>query len=990
MRRAAPPPDPPLYKLFGGKPPRPSNPRSAIRRFDAWVNGLADTPSLERFHHLLQAPKVRRLLLGIADHSPFLWRLITQDLERLVALLEQPPHASLGQIVSAVAAACATRETEAAVMQALRCARQGAALLLALADLGGAWRLGEVTEALTQFADVVVAGAVGFLVRREMAEGRLRDEPQIVQNCGVVVLALGKHGARELNYSSDIDLVVLYDPASAALAPASEPSAVFVALTKRLVRLLQESTADGYVLRVDLRLRPDPGSTAIAISLPAAFAYYETVGQNWERAALIKARPIAGQLELGQRFLDDLAPFIWRKFFDYAAIADIHAMKRQIHAFRGHAEVTVLGHDVKLGRGGIREIEFFAQTQQLIFGGRRPNLRGPRTLDSLRALQSDGWIDADTVGDLTQAYIYLRNIEHRLQMLRDEQTQRLPDDPPALAQFSHFCGYPTQSAFEDELLHHMRRVERHYSRLFENSPELVSEAGDLVFTGVSNDPATLATLSRLGFSKPEEAAEIIRGWHFGRRSAVRSARAREILTELVPHLLTAFSESGDPDLALSAFDQALGGMPAAVELFSILKSNAKVRQLFSEILGAAPRLAQIVSRRPHLLDGAIDPDLLDPRSDDESFDRRVQPILTPLLKTEEFLDRARDLAQEELFLIGVRLLAGIFDPKRAGLAYSALAGSLVRATLAHVEHSFKVDNGIVPNSGCSVLAMGKLGSREMTAGSDLDLILLYDFDPDHPESTAPRPLHAVQYFARLTQRLVAALTVPTRRGRLYDVDMRLRPSGRKGPVATQLARFVDYQRTEAETWEHMALTRARIIAGDAATARAATTAIRQIITLERDPARLRRDIVAMRQLIAQEKGDADRWDVKLVAGGIIDIEFIAQYLVLRHAAHHPDIVDTATENVLVKADRFGLIGRPEAAALLQAHRLLRDATQMIRLTVDGKFQPDAVAEAVRRQIARGCSLPDFPTLDRELVVAERDVRRIFCALLIEGTEMESC
>jgi [glutamine synthetase] adenylyltransferase / [glutamine synthetase]-adenylyl-L-tyrosine phosphorylase len=983
---AVPPANQSLYAQLGTKLPQPSTKKSAAERLDTWVSGLAGMMSvdaLQRLNQLLERPKVRRLLLGIADHSPFLWRLIAQDHDRLLALLERPPLASLRRLLSAVEADCLNSETDAELMQALRRAKQCAALLIALADLGGAWSFAEVTEALTQFADVVVAGAVGFLVRRAIAEGKLRAGSTAAQNCGVVVLALGKQGAWELNYSSDIDLIVLYDPSSAALAPASEPAAVFVALTKRMVRLLQESTSAGYVLRVDLRLRPDPGSTAIAISLPAAFAYYETVGQNWERAALIKARPIAGQLELGHRFLADLAPFIWRKFFDYAAIADIHAMKRQIHVFRGHAEVTVAGHDVKLGRGGIREIEFFVQTQQLIFGGRRPNLRGSRTLDTLLALQSDGWIDADALHDLTQAYIYLRNTEHRLQMLRDEQTQRLPDDQAELARFSAFCGYSTQSQFQDDLLHHMRRVERHYSRLFENAPELVSEAGDLVFTGVTNDPATLATLSRLGFSRPEEGAETVRGWHFGRRSAVRSARAREVLTELVPSLLTAFSESGDPDLALAAFDQALGRMPAAVELFSILKSNAKVRQLFSDILGSAPRLAQIVAQRPHLLDGAIDPDLLDPRSDDRSFDRRVQLILAPSLPTEDFLDRARDLAQEETFLIGVRLLARIFDPKRAGLAYSALAGSLVRATLAHVEHRFQADHSAVPNSGCCVLAMGKLGSREMNAGSDLDLILLYDFDPEHPDSTAPRPLHAVQYFARLTQRLISALTVPTRRGRLYDVDMRLRPSGRKGPVATQLASFVDYQRRSAETWEHMALTRARVIAGNTTTAQAAATAIRQIIRLERDPTRLRRDIVEMRDLIAQEKGDSNRWDLKLAAGGIVDIEFIAQYLVLRYAARHSELVDTATESVLIKADNLGLIGHSEAAALLHAHRLLRDATQMIRLTIEGTFEPSKVAEAVRRQIARGCSLPDFPTLDRELLLALRDVRGVFRALLID-------
>jgi [glutamine synthetase] adenylyltransferase / [glutamine synthetase]-adenylyl-L-tyrosine phosphorylase len=973
-------PDGSLASLLQSNLPRPSQAKSARRRLEDWVEGLADAALFGRLKQIIEQPKVRQLLLGIADHSSYLWRLIARDHERLLSLLDQPPHQSLQAILNEVEVTSASSETDSEIMDALRHAKQRSALLVALADLGGAWSLNEVTEALTRFADTAVACAVRFLVRRAIAEGKLKELTSPDQ-CGVVVLALGKHGARELNYSSDIDLVVLYDPASIALAPAHEPASVFVTLTKRMVRLLQEPTASGYVLRVDLRLRPDPGSTAIAISLPTAFAYYESLGQNWERAALIKARPIAGEGELGERFLADLAPFIWRKFFDYAAIADIHAMKRQIHAFRGHAEVTVVGHDVKLGRGGIREIEFFVQTQQLIFGGRRPNLRGPRTLDTLSALQQDGWIDSAAVQDLTQAYVHLRNTEHRLQMLRDEQTQRLPDDDESLSQFSAFCGYRTVSMFQSAMLNHLRLVERHYSRLFEHSPELVSEAGDLVFTGVTNDPATLATLSRLGFAKPEEAAETIRGWHFGRRTAVRSARAREVLTELIPSLLTAFSESGDPDLALAAFDQALSRMPAAVELFSILKSNAKVRQLFSEILGAAPRLARIVAMRPHLLDAAIDPDLLDPRSDDRSFDRRVQPILAQSTNTEDFLDRARDLAQEEMFLIGVRLLAGIFDPKRAGLAYSALAGSIVRATLAQVEQSFRGDHSIIRNGGCTVLALGKLGSREMNAGSDLDLILLYDFDRDNPESMAPRPLHAVQYFSRLTQRLVSALTAPTRRGRLYDVDMRLRPSGRKGPVATQLAGFVDYQRTEAETWEHMALTRARVIAGDASITDAVVTAVQQIVALERDPIKLRRDIVEMRALIAQEKGDTNRWDLKLTAGGTIDIEFIAQYLVLRHAAQHPAIVDTATDAVLANARELGLVAHAEATALINAQRLLADATQMIRLTVEGAFEPANVAEAVRRQIARGCGLPDFVTLDRELLLALSEVRRIFLLLL---------
>ncbi len=504
--------------------------------------------------------------------------------------------------------------------------------------------------------------------------------------------------------------------------------------------MLQERTRDGYVLRVDLRLRPDPGSTSVAISIPAALSYYETVGQNWERAAFIKARPVAGDLRLGRQFLDDLSAFVWRKYFDYASIADIHAMKRQIHAVRGYAEIAVEGHDIKLGRGGIREIEFFVQTQQLIFGGRRPQLRGARTLDMLAALAQDHWITPEARDELSTAYVYLRRIEHRLQMIGDEQTQRLPADSEELARFARFCGYRGSEDFAADLTLHLTRVEKHYALLFEHAPGLDAQEGNLVFTGTADDPETLETLRTLGFQEPIKAAEIIRGWHFGRRNAIRSARAREVLTELVPALLQAFASSGDADAALAAFDAALGGMSAAVELLSILKSNQAVRELFGDILGGAPRLAHIVAMRPHVLDAAIDPDSLNAPGDEAYYDRRGEHILRTARRTEEFLDATRDMAQEEAFLIGVRELSEILAPEAAGRAYSALAASLVRATLAHIQASFAAEHGHVPGGRCAIVAMGRLGSRAMTATSDLDLILLYDFDEEfrRPESVNGR------------------------------------------------------------------------------------------------------------------------------------------------------------------------------------------------------------------------------------------------------------
>jgi glutamate-ammonia-ligase adenylyltransferase len=925
------------------------------------------------------------LLLGLADHSPYLWSLASEDPARLVRLLRAPPEASLQAVIEALAA---RRDAdEGVVMQALRRAKREAALLIALADIGGVWDLAATTEALTRFADAGVSAALGFLLRRAAREGRLNldpEAPSIETDCGIVILALGKHGARELNYSSDVDLVALYDSAAASIPSGVEPSPLFVRLVKALARLLQERTSDGYVLRVDLRLRPDPGATPIALSTASASVYYETLGQNWERAAMIKARPAAGDLDLGRRFLAELAPFIWRKYFDYAAIADIHAMKRQIHAVRGHERVVVPGHDVKLGRGGIREVEFFVQTQQLIFGGRRPTMRGARTLDMLSQLHAEHWVGADAVKDLTKAYEFLRRVEHRLQMVADEQTQRLPFETAALARFAKFCGYARLDRFAAAMTGHLRRVETHYARLFEDAPTLGSEAGNLVFTGVADDPETLTTLRRLGFQKPEAAAETIRGWHFGRRPAVRGARAREVLTELVPALLASFSGSGDPDAALAAFDAALARMPGAVELLSILRSNGPVRELFGDLFGSAPRLAQVVAARPHVLDAAIDPGRASATGeslDESGTAARVARFLDAATSFEDMLDRARDFAAEEMFLIGVRLLSGALDPERAGRAYSALAQSLVGALLARVADAFALDHGLVGGGRVAVLAMGKLGSREMTAASDLDLIVIYDFPADAGESDGARPLGPGVYYSRLTQRLLAALTAPTKVGKLYDVDLRLRPSGRKGPLATQFSAFTLYQASEAETWEHMALTRARVVAGDPSLASAIAAAIAGVLTAPREPARLAREVRGMRKLVASEKGDRDPWDLKLVSGGLMDIEFVAQYLVLAHAGRHRELLDTSTRVVIAKAGTLGLLTRSQAETLTDAHRLYTDATQIMRLAVAGPFDPAEATSGVKRRIAAAAALPDFETLRAAVAETREAVRQVYAKVL---------
>ncbi|MGO4572784.1 bifunctional [glutamine synthetase] adenylyltransferase/[glutamine synthetase]-adenylyl-L-tyrosine phosphorylase [Microvirga sp. 2TAF3] len=929
----------------------------------------------------------RDLLLSVADHSPFLWQLILNNPARMARLAAQAPEESHRAVIESQAnlfrelkSGALTRDD---VVRAFRRNRNTHALLVALVDIGGIWSVEEVTRALSEFADASVSGGVNLVLTETADLGRIvlpnPDSPG--EGSGFTVLALGKHGAGELNYSSDIDLVIFFDPAAESLPEGAEAATLYTRIAQQLARLLQERTPDGYVHRVDYRLRPDPGSTPTAVSLPSAYTYYETVGQNWERAALIKARPVAGDLALGERFLNDLRPFIWRKYFDFASIQDVHAMKRQIHAVRGHDEIAVAGHDIKLGRGGIREIEFFVQTQQLVFGGRRPGLRGRRTLDMLAALHDEGWITEKARDELSDAYRFLRTIEHRLQMVADEQTQRLPSDEEELKRFAKFCGYPNLKAFSKALTHQASIVQGHYALLFEEAPELASDVGNLVFTGTTDDPETLATLQRLGFHEPERAAETVRGWHFGRRSAITSQRAREVLTELTPALLSALGGTADPDGALAALDRAFGRMPAAVELLTILQSHDRLRLRFADLLGTAPRLADTVAQSPHVLDVLIDPAFGVPLVNEDAIEEQVRQIIGRPSDYEDFLDRARDAARQMRFITGARLLSDIISPAQAGEAYAAIAGAIIRVSFEKVRKEFEAEHGVVPGAEIAVLGLGRLGTKELTAGSDLDLVVVYDFDEERRESSGPRPLDVVVYHTRLTQRLVAALTVPTRRGMLYEVDLRLRPQGGKGPVASQFKGFVSYQQSEADLWEHMALTRARVLVGDADFAKRAEIAVREIVGAKRDRVHVCREVRAMRELIAQEKGDNNLWDLKLARGGLTDLDFIAQALVLAHGAEHPILIGLQPEATFQEACKAGLLPEDDARKLTEAHCLFNAIFQWQRLTIEGAFDAANVPPAILKRLATAAGLPDAKILLTHLNEIRGQVRGIFDRVL---------
>jgi glutamate-ammonia-ligase adenylyltransferase len=925
--------------------------------------------------------------------SPYLRDAAVADEGLLTLAISRPLDTTLARLVDD-ARACWRPDvdgvvpSEAEVMTRLRVAKRRLSFIAALADLARIFVAKDTTRWLSDMADASLAAAIDHLLLSNHHSGKLalKNTEAPSEGSGLIVLGMGKLGSQELNYSSDIDAVVFFEPSAGIVPDPLDALEIFGRMMRRLIRIMQERTADGYVFRTDLRLRPDPGSTPLAIPVDAALTYYEGRGQNWERAAYIKARPVAGDINAGEGFMRELTPFVFRKYLDYAAIADIHSIKRQIHAHKGHGAIAVKGHNVKLGRGGIREIEFFAQTQQLIAGGRMAPLRVRSTQEALAALTEAKWIDASTRDKLTDAYWFLREVEHRIQMVHDEQTHILPDTEAELKRIAFMLGFGDTKAFSEKLESVLRLVERKYSALFEQETKLSGDSGNLVFTGQRDDPDTLKTLARLGFERPEDMSRVIRTWHNGRYRATQSVEARERLTELTPELLQAFGKSKRADEALLRFDNFLSGLPAGIQLFSLLGNNPALLSLLVTIMSSAPRLAEIIAARPHVFDGMLDPALMTDIPTRDYLGHRMQGFLAPARHYEDILDRLRIFAAEQRFLIGVRLLTGAIRGEVAGRAFTHLADLVIEAAVKAVLAEMEAAHGVYPGGRVAVIGMGKLGSFELTAGSDVDLILLYDYDDAASESEGAKPLDAVRYFTRITQRLISALSAPTAEGVLYEVDMRLRPSGNKGPVATRISTFEKYQREEAWTWEHMALSRARLICGDGSLIADAERIIASVLSKKRDVAQISADVADMRKLIGEEKPPANMWDLKLIPGGLVDLEFIAQYLTLVAPAEGlpAPVAGESTADVWKRmAER---VMEPQTYDdCMAALSLFTELSQIIRLCIDTDFEPKQAPAGLIDLVCRAGDCPDLGTLEGEVKRVSKIVRRAF-SVVVAGKE----
>jgi glutamate-ammonia-ligase adenylyltransferase len=925
-------------------------------------------------------PAARGLLEAAFGNSPYLARLAERDAEAVRAYFELGAEAMV-QAATQLALAVGAGDDEAAAMAALRRAKARAALGIALADISGAWDVAAVTGALSRFADAAVKGSLRFLLAREAARAGLqeRDPARLEETTGLVVLAMGKHGAFELNYSSDIDLVVFYDAALFPFAKKEDQRGAAVDLVRGLVKLIAERQGGDYVFRLDLRLRPDAGATQVAISTEAALDYYEAMGQNWERAAMIKARPCAGDPRTAASFAAGIAPFIWRRHLDFAAIADIHSIKRQIHAHRGHSEIAVEGHNIKLGRGGIREIEFFAQTQQLILGGRNPHLREKGTVAALSALAAEGIVTPDAAQDLTQAYDFLRRLEHRLQMIADEQTHAIPKSAEGVAHIACFLGYADSGAFAAALTATLATVQDHYAHLFESEPELSAAQGSLVFTGVEDDPETLSTIAAMGFADPSHVAGAIRGWHHGRIRAMRSERARELLTQLTPVLLEALAGTADPDSAFAGFDRFLSNLSSGVQLFSLFLARPHFLTLLARIVGATPRLAAHLSRNTATLDALLDADFLSTLPSRAALEEGLARQLGA--SHEEALDGARRFAREEIFRVGVQIVEGAARPEQAGPALAAIAETVIGGLLPRVEAELAAASGRIAGAGFCVIAMGKLGGQEMTASSDLDLVFVYDLPDGVEASDGEKPLSPTLYFARLAQRLIAALTTPTTAGTLYEVDMRLRPTGSKGPAAVSLQSFVAYHASESWTWEHMALTRARVVAGPPGLRGKLESAIRRRLTGAGDGARVIADARAMRARMAETFSDGSPWDLKYAKGGLVDIEFIAQALQLVHAPTQPEVLNPNTIAALHNLGAAGILSGADTAILVASAALQHALTQVLRVALDETPKMAEATPGLKALLVEAGGAADFAALEARLFELQARTRGIYERLL---------
>ena len=856
-------------------------------------------------------------------HSPFLKRALERRPE-LVALLTQ------GDGAGALARAKASGEGAGDTGAALRRERLSLAAVLAVGDLAGAFSVEEVMRELSDFADRALRRAMLAAIRQRVPDA---------DDTGFIGLALGKQGAGELNYSSDIDPILLFDPRSIARRERDEAGEAAQRYARHVVELLGKPTAEGYVLRVDLRLRPASEVSPLAIPVNGAISHYESSALAWERAAFIRARACAGDIAAGDAFLDDIRPFVWRRSLDFTAIEEIRRLTARIRDSYKGPHVPGPGFDVKKGRGGIREIEFYAQTHQLIYGGRNPSLRCRGTRAALDALAGAEIIRHEDARVLGESYDRLRVIEHRLQMVQDRQTHAVPDDAAAIDNVARLDGLADGAALIAELRTITDAVGARYDDLL----------GEDQQRPVAVDvPATFR----------DQFDTRVHSWQQTIR-ALRSTEARKAFDAMRPELLAALADAPEPDRSLARWETFLSRLPTAINLFRLFEERPGLLDRVLRILTLSPTLADALARRTDLLDALIDASALD-------LPGSIPALAAEMARCEEDdyesrLDRLRQVVGDARFAMGVQMIEAVHDPLDIAEGLCRVAEAAVRTGADAAAAEFAATHGVVADSELVILGLGRLGGGALTHSSDLDIVFLFTGDIGE-ESDGRRPLSSTLYFNRLATRVTAALSVPTAEGALYEIDTRLRPQGKQGPLAVSFAAFDQYQREDAWTWEHMALARARPLYGSEAAQEKLRGIIGSVLCQRRDPARLRADVLAMRGDVFAAKPPQGPLDVKLLRGGLVDSEFLIHYLQLREGI----ALDPALENAIGQLAQAGLLPADHADNHLMLTRFL---------VAERLFAPDGSEphDAAKPALAAACGHHSYSDLLQALRQARHGI-----------------
>lgn len=911
-------------------------------------------------------------------HSDFLAAYADRNPEDARSLLTINAYNAFSALLDELSTARPENEKQQDFSAFLRRCKSKASLIIAAADVSDTWNLAEVTKALSDFADACVQAILRQLFFERMKKGELpwpNGEPEpasdaLVTSSGYFVLGMGKLGAYELNYSSDIDLIIFYDGTKQSYTGRKTLKECFIKITQELVQLLDTRTLWGYVFRTDLRLRPDPGATPVAIAVEAAESYYHSMAVNWERSAMIKARVIAGDPAAGAQFQKNMDSWIWRRNMDFAALQDIAAIKNQINRHYDQSPGVCPGFNVKLGIGGIREIEFFAQVNQLLHAGRHPSLRLAGTLEALLELENLQLITRETHETLHNAYVFLRDVEHRLQMIDDAQTHELPSTDEALLRVANFCGYRKAEALQQAIEAHVLPVSKIYDGL-------LPDHRDGAKPGYDSEKLS-GTLETHGFGDTEQIASLIEGWRRGRYKALRTERAKKLLEECLPTLLEAFADTENPHAAIVRFDKFLSQLPTGVQVFALFHTNPSLFKLIARVMGLAPALADTLGKKPELWDMVLEPTFFAPLETEDELADELTERLTGAADFQDVLDFVRKFVAEQRFRLGVHLLESIADVLEVGDAMTRVADVALQALIPCVCNEFARRHGRFEDGGIALIAMGKYGGRELTHTSDLDVVFLYHVQDMAASSDGAKPLMPSQYFSRLAQNIITAITALTPEGRLFEVDTRLRPSGSQGPLAVTLKTFEEYYETSAWAWEHMALTRARLILSPDNFARKVGKSIQNVLIKPRDHGELVVAVHKMRGKLAASFGTENIWAIKHTKGGLVDLEFICQYLMLKGGHDHPSLFAPELTVALKELEKVGLLSAKQAEDMEAAHILMQKTQSLLRLSVGAAPKSrDEIPLGLQQILTEATKTETFENLENCLEIAQAKIYSIY-------------